>query len=116
MSIVMSKLLRNPEYENNPAHIEAIKAAMRLDPDVVMIGEIANKRVANKLLRAVNRGRSFVNNEEVFLFSRRKARRLAYQWRGSRRGRRIALWLARTRLPAGVQIAAPVEYRFKTRN
>lgn len=41
-----------------------------------------------------------VNGEEVFHYSRTKARKLAYRRRGNRRGKRIATWLARTAGPA----------------
>jgi len=59
------------------------------------------------------KGRQFVNSEEVFDLSNTKARKLAYRWRGSRRGRRIAAWLNRKKLTIGVTIESPSVFSFK---
>jgi len=70
---------------------------------------------ANRLIDFVEKGRRFVNGEEVFHLSNTKARKLAYRWRGSRRGRRIAAWLNRKKLPVGVTIESPVEFFIKNK-
>lgn len=64
-----------------------------------------------KMLHVIEHGRHFVNDLEVFNLSRRKARKLAYRWRGNRRGRPIAAWLVRSKLPAGVSVEGPAVYR-----
>lgn len=70
-------------------------------------------RSAQRMIKLVQRGRCFVNGEEVFHLSKTKARKLAYRWRGNRRGRRIIAWLERSKLPAGMTLETPVVYNFK---
>ncbi len=79
----------------------------------IIFGNVQKPRIAKRLMDAVDGGRSFVNGEEVFHLSKTKARKLAYRWRGNRRGRRIAAWLDRSKLPAGVTIESPVVYHIK---
>jgi hypothetical protein len=78
----------------------------------ITLGAVEDTQGAKKLLRLVERGRLFINNTEAFNLSRRKANKLAYRWRGNRRGRRIAQWLARQMNTTGVSFEEPVEIRF----
>jgi hypothetical protein len=84
--------------------LESIKAAMRADASVTMIGEARPNAHSKRLLRLVRSGRTFINGEEVFHLSRRQGRKLAYRWKGSKRGKRIAAWLQReVGRPRGLQ-------------
>lgn len=78
--------------------------------ETIVFKNVQNPRVVKRLMAAVEGGGSFVNGEEVFHLSKAKARKLAYRWRGNRRGRRITAWLERSKLPTGVTIESPVEY------
>ena len=58
--MIQNPILRSHEIENNPAHVEVIKAAMRLAPDVILIGEVRNKSSTKRLVRLAQNGRQFV--------------------------------------------------------
>lgn len=77
----------------------------------MVIGHAKNMTVAKRLKRVVEKSRVFINGQEVFYLSRTKAKRLAYRWRGSRRGKRLAAWLERTKGIQGVTVESPPEYR-----
>lgn len=76
-------------------------------------GDPSSLRSAQRMIKLVERGRFFVNGEEVFHLSKTKAKKLAYRWRGNRRGRRIIAWLDRSKLPAGMVLESPVVYNLK---
>lgn len=77
--------------------------------ETIVLKNVQSPRVVKRLMAAVEGGWSFVNGEELSQLSRTKARKLAYRWRGNRRGRRITAWLDRSKLPTGVKIESPVE-------
>lgn len=92
---------------------DAIRDAMRRKPETITIEEIKDSRTAKRMVRAVQRGRLFIDGGEAFSLSRTKARKLAYRWRGNRRGRKIAAWLVRTTTPVGLTFEDPPEYRIR---
>ena len=81
--------------------------------NTVVLGATPSSTAARRMIAVITAGRAFVNGDEAFDISRTKARRLAYRWRGSRRGLRIASWLNRTRVSTGAAIEPPLEYLVK---
>ena len=64
-----------------------------------------------RLKTVVEAGQRIVHITGRFSLSKRKARKLAYRWRGNRRGQRILKCLLLSQSPAVASFEPPFEYR-----